>query len=79
MRVGFDHGRKAVNTTRAEESLKCLWSQDDLAGRLAAKGITMDQTAISRIENRSRYTVDYEAAVITRPLKVKVGWLLGES
>ena len=47
-------------------------SQEDLAGRLAAKGITLDQTAISRIENHTRYVMDYEAAAIAKALKVPV-------
>jgi len=54
-------------------------SQEDLAGRLAAKNISMDQTAISRIENQTRYLMDYEAAAIARSLRVSVAWLFGES
>jgi hypothetical protein len=50
-----------------------------LAGKLAAQGILMDRTAISRIENQSRYAMDYEAAAIARALKVSVAWLFGES
>jgi hypothetical protein len=53
-------------------------SQEDLAGRLAARGISMDQTAISRIESQSRYLMDYEVAAIARSLKVSVAWLFGE-
>jgi len=54
-------------------------SQDDLAGKLAGQGILMDRTAVSRIENRSRYAMDYEAAAIARALKVSVAWLFGET
>ena len=54
-------------------------SQEDLAGRLAAKNISMDQTAISRIENQTRYLMDYEAAAIARSLRVSVAWLFAES
>ena len=54
-------------------------SQEDLAGRLAGKGISMDQTAISRIENQTRYLMDYEVAAIARSLKVSVAWLFGEA
>ena len=54
-------------------------SQDDLAGRLARQGIIMDRTAVSRIENQSRYVMDYEAAAIARALKVSVTWLFGET
>lgn len=53
-------------------------SQDDLAGRLAARGILMDQPAISRIENQTRYLMDYEVAAIAKCLKISVGWLFGE-
>ena len=54
-------------------------SQDDLAGRLAGQGISMDRTAVSRIESQARYVMDYEAAAIARALKVSVAWLFGES
>jgi ribosome-binding protein aMBF1 (putative translation factor) len=53
-------------------------SQDDLAGRLAARGIILDQTAISRIERQERYLMDYEVAAIAKCLKVSVAWLHGE-
>jgi HTH-type transcriptional regulator, cell division transcriptional repressor len=53
-------------------------SQEDLAGRLAARGITLDQTAISRIENQTRYLMDYEIAAIAKALKVTVAWLFSE-
>jgi HTH-type transcriptional regulator, cell division transcriptional repressor len=53
-------------------------SQDDLAGKLAAKGITIDQTAISRIEKKQRYLMDYEILAIAGCLRVPVAWLFGE-
>jgi hypothetical protein len=61
--------------------MKCVppVSQDDLAGRLAAAGIVMDQTAISRIESQTRYLMDYEVAAVARCLKVSVAWLFGEA
>ena len=54
-------------------------TQDDLAGRLAARGITMDQTAISRIENQTRYLMDYEISAIAEALKVSIASLFGEA
>ena len=54
-------------------------SQDDLAGRMAARGIILDQTAISRIEKQKRYLMDYEVAAFARCLKVPVAWLYGET
>ena len=54
-------------------------SQEDLAGRMAAQGILLDRSAISRIEGQTRYVMDYEAAAIARALKVPVAWLYGEN
>ena len=62
-----------------EVRLKCRppVSQEDLAGRVAAQGILLDRSAISRIENQDRYLMDYEVAAIARALKVPVAWLFG--
>lgn len=54
-------------------------SQEDLAGKLAAQGILLDRTAVSRIENQDRYVMDYEAAALAKVLKVSVAWLFGEA
>lgn len=64
---------KRVKTAR----LKCRppVSQDDLAGKMAALGIILDQTAVSRIENQTRYVMDYEAVALARCLKVPISWL----
>ena len=53
-------------------------SQDDLAGKLAARGVLLDRSAISRIESQSRYVMDYEITAIARALKVTAGSLFGE-
>lgn len=53
-------------------------SQEDICGRLARLGVQMTQTALSRLESRKRYAMDYEIAALAKALKVKVGWLFGE-
>jgi transcriptional regulator with XRE-family HTH domain len=53
-------------------------SQEDLAGRLAARGILLDRSAISRIENQSRYLMDYEILAIARSLKTPIAKLFPE-
>lgn len=53
-------------------------SQDDLAGRLARRGVALDRSAISRIESRERYVMDYETVALAKALDVTVGWLFGE-
>ena len=72
--------RNQIGSRVRQARLKCNppVSQDDLAGRLAAKGILLDRTAISRIETHSRYLMDYEIAAIAKALKISVGWLFGE-
>jgi len=54
-------------------------SQEDLSGKLAALGVQITQTGISRIENKSRYLMDYEAKAIAKALKTTVAWLFGEA
>lgn len=54
-------------------------SQEDLAGRLAAQGILLDRSAISRIESQSRYLMDFEVSAIAKCLKVPVAWLFAET
>ena len=73
--------KKTIGARVREARLKCqpAVSQDDLAGRLAGQGIIMGRTAVSQIENQSRYAMDYEAAAIARALKVSVAWLFGET
>ena len=53
-------------------------SQEDLAGKLAARGVLLDRSAISRIENQSRYLMDYEIIAIAKALKVPVSDLFGD-
>lgn len=54
-------------------------SQEDLSGRLAAKGVQITQTGISKLEKGQRYVLDYEALAIAKALRVSVSWLYGES
>lgn len=49
---------------------------EDLAGRLAARGVALDRSAIGRIENRKRYVLDYELRAIAAALRVPVSMLL---
>lgn len=81
MKKTHQQGERNILGRRIRQArLKCKppVSQDDLAGRLAVRGIILDQTAISRVENQSRYLMDYEIAAIAKSLKVPVGSLFGE-
>ena len=54
-------------------------SQEDLSGRLARLGIQVTQTSLSKLENRQRYVMDYEAVAIAKALKVSVAWLFEQN
>lgn len=62
----------------ARLKMKPTLSQDGLAGRLSRHNISLDRSAISRIENQDRYVMDYEIKALAKCLKVSVGYLLGE-
>lgn len=74
-----DHKNLIGNKVReARLALFPKVSQEDLSGKLAAQGIQITQTSISKIESRARYVMDYEAAALAKALKVSVAWLYGE-
>jgi hypothetical protein len=52
-------------------------TQDQLAGRLAAKGLSLDRVAITKIECGQRCVFDFELPVLADVLKVDLRWLLG--
>jgi len=52
-------------------------TQDQLSGRLAAKGLALDRVAITKIECGQRCVFDFEVPVLAEVLKVDVRWLLG--
>jgi DNA-binding XRE family transcriptional regulator len=54
-------------------------TQEDLAGRVAALAISLDRTAIYRIETGARSVTDLELAAIARALRVQIGDLFGKS
>ena len=53
-------------------SQKPAVSLEDLAGRLASRGVQIDRSAIGRIENRKRYVLDYELKGLADSLRVTV-------
>ena len=54
-------------------------SQEDLAARLAIRGVIFDRSAISRIEAQRRALRDYEILAISDALRVSVAALFGET
>jgi transcriptional regulator with XRE-family HTH domain len=47
-------------------------SQDDLSGRLAARGLTLTRTQIAKLESGKRPVFDYELFAIAKALKIPV-------
>ena len=54
-------------------------SQDQLSGRLAKVGITVDRAGISKIETGIRGIYDFELKALAKILKVSTDWLMGAS
>ena len=53
-------------------------SQEDLAARVQAYGVTLNQESISKIEQGTRIVTDIELRAIAFSLAVSVSWLLDE-
>ena len=53
-------------------------TQVELAARLQVLGLGIEQSGVSKIEQGMRPVSDAEVIVLSKALKVKVGWLLGE-
>ena len=45
---------------------------EDLAGRLAARGVNLDRSAIGRVENQKRYVLDYELKALADALRTDI-------
>lgn len=52
-------------------------SQEELAARLQASGVDIDQSALSRIENGERQITDIEIIAICKALSVEVARIFG--
>jgi transcriptional regulator with XRE-family HTH domain len=61
----------------ARDAHKSSLTQDQLAGRLAALGVTLDRTAIAKIESGHRGIYDFELAALATALGVDANWLIG--
>lgn len=64
-----------IKLARTEQGI----SQDQLSGRLAKVGITIDRAGISKIETGSRGIYDFELKALAKILKVSTEWLIGGS
>lgn len=71
-------GRNIIgpNLRRIRLAQKPAVTLDDMAGRLAAQGVQMDRSAIGRIENETRYVLDYELVALAKALRKNVRDLL---
>ncbi len=52
-------------------------TQDQLSGRLARNGVSIDRAGISKIEIGARCVLDVEVRGLAKVLKVSAAWLLG--
>lgn len=52
-------------------------TQDQLSGKLAGVGVSIDRAGISKIETGHRCVVDFEIRALAKALGVTADWLLG--
>ena len=55
---------------------KLRLTQDELAGRLARYGISLDYVKVGQIENGKRRVIDWELVAIAKALGVSITWLI---
>ena len=53
-------------------------TQDQLSGKLASVGTSIDRAGISKVESGTRYVADFEVKALARALGVTAAWLLDE-
>lgn len=61
----------------ARTSGKTPLTQDQLSGKLAVKGVSLDRVAIAKVEGGIRCVYDFEVRALAEVLRVDVAWLLG--
>lgn len=52
-------------------------TQDQLAGRLASRGVQLDRVALAKVEGGLRSAFDFEVKGLAAVLEVDANWLLG--
>ena len=55
---------------------KLKLTQDELAGRLARYGVSLDYVKVGQIENGKRRVIDWELVAIAKALGVSITWLI---
>ncbi len=74
----MDVRNKNIAGGRIKEARATLGlSQDQLSGRLAKVGITIDRAGISKIETGFRGIYDFELKALAKVLNVSTDWLMG--
>jgi transcriptional regulator with XRE-family HTH domain len=69
----------AARVRTARLALSPEVTQQDLAGRLAAAEVSLDRSAIARVELGERYVLDFELVALARALQTTTAYLLGET
>jgi transcriptional regulator with XRE-family HTH domain len=64
---------------QARKAHRLRLTQDALAAALQLRGVQLDRSAISKIEQQRRTVTDIELAALAAVLEVSSSWLLGES
>lgn len=78
MKIYTYNGKSNISGDRIRElRQKRKLSQAALAAKMQTEGVTIEQDAISRIENGARLVTDYEILALTRIFSVPADWIIG--
>jgi HTH-type transcriptional regulator, cell division transcriptional repressor len=75
----MDKNLVGLRVYKARKKAKPPITQKDLVARLQVIGMMIDQSGLSKIENRQRPVTDIEVVSLSKALNVPVDWLLGLS
>lgn len=64
---------------QARKMAKPRITQLDLVARLQLAGLSIDQSALSKLENGERPVTDIEVVALAKALRVSAAWLLRET
>jgi transcriptional regulator with XRE-family HTH domain len=69
-----EHQKNVIGGRVREARTQQKLSQDDLSGRLAKAGVSIDRAGIAKIETGTRRVFDFELQAFSRVLKKPLTW-----
>lgn len=75
-KILYDNNKNVIARNLKLRRIEQDLSQEQLAAKMQAMGVNIDQQMVSKIENNARFVTDYELACFCKILKVTVDEML---